>query len=168
MNIMVCVKQVPDNAVVPKLDPSTGKVMTQGVETMVSPFDLNAIEAGLTLVSEHGGEVSVITAGDDSCKTALRIGLSMGAEKAYLVCDSALEDSDTWATSYTLAASRPSTMTPVRLPPALQSSWASPRSPTSMKSERLPPVPSPSSGSAPPVRKWLPPPCLWCSPARSL
>ena len=77
--------------------------MTQGVETMVSPFDLNAIEAGLTLVSEHGGEVSVITAGDDSCKTALRIGLSMGAEKAYLVCDSALEDSDTWATSYTLA-----------------------------------------------------------------
>ncbi|MCI9268464.1 MAG: electron transfer flavoprotein subunit beta/FixA family protein [Lawsonibacter sp.] len=103
MNIMVCVKQVPDNAVVPKLDPSTGKVMTQGVETMVSPFDLNAIEAGLTLVSEHGGEVSVITAGDDSCKTALRIGLSMGAEKAYLVCDSALEDSDTWATSYTLA-----------------------------------------------------------------
>ena len=44
MNIMVCVKQVPDNAVVPKLDPSTGKVMTQGVETMVSPFDLNAIE----------------------------------------------------------------------------------------------------------------------------
>ena len=65
MNIMVCVKQVPDNAVVPKLDPSTGKVMTQGVETMVSPFDLNAIEAGLTLASEHGGEVSVITAGDD-------------------------------------------------------------------------------------------------------
>ena len=39
MNILVCVKQVPDNAVVPTLDPATNRVVTQGVETMVSPFD---------------------------------------------------------------------------------------------------------------------------------
>lgn len=45
MNILVCVKQVPDNAVVPTLDPATNRVVTQGVETMVSPFDLNAVEA---------------------------------------------------------------------------------------------------------------------------
>lgn len=103
MNIMVCIKQVPDNAVVPKLDPATNHVVKEGVETMVSPFDLNAVEAGLKLAEAHGGEVSVITLGDDSCKTSLRIGLAMGAEHAYLVSDPALEDSDTWATAYTLA-----------------------------------------------------------------
>lgn len=103
MNVLVCMKQVPDNAVVPKLDPTTDRVIKEGVETMVSPFDLNALEAGLKLTEEHGGEVSLLTVGDDSCKTALRIGLSMGAAHAYLVNDPALEESDTWATSYTLA-----------------------------------------------------------------
>ena len=103
MNVLVCIKQVPDNAVVPKLDAATNRVVKDGVETMVSPFDLNAVEAGLKLVEEHGGEVSVLSVGDDSCKTTLRIGLSMGAAKAYLVNDPALEDSATWATSYTLA-----------------------------------------------------------------
>lgn len=102
MNVLVCIKQVLDNAVVPKLGPD-GKVVKEGVETMVSPFDLNAVEAALKLTEEHGGEVSVLTVGDESCKTALRIALSMGAAKAYLVSDPALEDSDGWATSYTLA-----------------------------------------------------------------
>ena len=103
MNVLVCIKQVPDNAVVPKLDPATGKVVTAGVETMVSPFDLNAVEAGLKLVEEKGGEVTVITLGDESCKTSLRIALSMGAAKAYLVSDAAFEDSDPNATAYALA-----------------------------------------------------------------
>ena len=103
MNIMVCMKQVPDNAVVPKLDPATNRVVKEGVETMVSPFDLNAVEAGLKLAEEHGGEVSVITMGDESCKTSLRVGLSMGAAHAYLVSDPALEESDGCATSYALA-----------------------------------------------------------------
>lgn len=103
MNILVCIKQVPDNAVVPKLDPATGRVVREGVETMVSPFDLNAVEAGLKLAEEKGGEVTVLTMGDDSCKISLRIALSMGAAHAYLVSDPALADSDGWATAYTLA-----------------------------------------------------------------
>lgn len=102
MNILVCVKQVPDNAVLPKLD-SAGHVVTDGVETMISPFDQNAVEAALKLVEAHGGEVSVITLGDEACKSVLKIGLAMGAEKAYLVNDPALEGSDPWATSYALA-----------------------------------------------------------------
>ena len=43
MNVLVCIKQVPDNAVVPKLDAATNRVVKEGVETMVSPFDLNAV-----------------------------------------------------------------------------------------------------------------------------
>lgn len=103
MNILVCIKQVPDNAVVPKLDSDGSRVVTEGIETMVSPFDLNALEAALKLTEEHGGEVSVMTVGDESCKTSLRIGLSMGAAKAYLVSDPAFEGSDANATAYILA-----------------------------------------------------------------
>jgi len=103
MNIMVCIKQVPDNAVTPKLDPVTHRVVKEGVEMMVSPFDQNAMEAALRLAETYGGEVSVITMGDESSKGALKLGLAMGAERAYLVCDPALEGSDSWATSYVLA-----------------------------------------------------------------
>ena len=103
MNVLVCIKQVPDNSVVPKLDPKTNRVVTEGVELMESPFDLNAVEAGLKLVEEHGGEVSVLTMGSESSKTSLRYGLSMGAAKAYLLKDPAFEESDSWGTSYGLA-----------------------------------------------------------------
>ena len=70
MNVLVCIKQVPDNSVVPKLDPNTNRVVTEGVELMESPFDLNAVEAGLKLVEENGGEVSVLTLGGESAKTS--------------------------------------------------------------------------------------------------
>ena len=103
MNVLVCIKQVPDNSVVPKLDPNTNRVVTEGVELMESPFDLNAVEAGLKLVEESGGEVSVLTLGGESAKTSLRYGLSMGAAKAYLLKDPAFEESDSWGTSYGLA-----------------------------------------------------------------
>lgn len=103
MNVLVCIKQVLDNAVVPKLDPATGRVIREGVETMMSPFDSNAVEAGLKLTEEFGGEVSVLSIGDESCKTTLRLALAMGASNAYLVSDPALEESDGWATSYALA-----------------------------------------------------------------
>ena len=103
MNVLVCIKQVPDNSVVPKLDPATNRVVKEGVELMESPFDLNAVEAALKLVEANGGEVSVLTLGGDASKTSLRYGLSMGAAKAYLVKDPAFDESDTWATSYGLA-----------------------------------------------------------------
>ena len=102
MKILVCVKQVQDNAVLPKLD-AAGKVIKEGVETMVSPFDLNAVEAALKIAEENGGEVSVITVGDDSTKPAIRYGLAMGAAQAYLVNDPALEDGDAFSTGYALA-----------------------------------------------------------------
>lgn len=103
MNILVCLKQVPDNAVVPTLDPATSRVRTEGIEPMVSPFDLNALEAALKIIEEKGGEVTVITMGGEECKSSLKIGLAMGAEQAYLVNDPAFADSDTFATSYILS-----------------------------------------------------------------
>ena len=55
MNVLVCIKQVPDNSVVPKLDPNTNRVVTEGVELMERPVDLTAVEAGLQLVEENPG-----------------------------------------------------------------------------------------------------------------
>lgn len=103
MNILVCIKQVPDNAVAPTLDAATNRVRTEGIEPMVSPFDLNALEAALKIMEEKGGEVSVITMGDEASNNSLKIGLAMGAEKAYLVSDPAFSDSDTLATAYVLS-----------------------------------------------------------------
>lgn len=103
MNIMVCVKQVPDNAVAPKLNAQGSAVVKEGVEMMISPFDQNAIEAALQLTEAHGGEVSVITMGDENAKGVLKTGLAMGAQSAYLVSDPGFEGSDAWATSYILA-----------------------------------------------------------------
>lgn len=103
MNILVCIKQVPDNAVAPTLDAATNRVRTEGIEPMVSPFDLNALEAALKIMEEKGGEVSVITMGDEASNNSLKIGLAMGAEKAYLVSDPAFSDSDTLATAYILS-----------------------------------------------------------------
>ena len=102
MNIMVCIKQVPDNASVPQLDPA-GKVVMKGIELMESPFDLNALEAALQLTEANGGEVSVISVGDEDSLVALRKGLAMGAAHAYLVNDPALADGDSFSTSYALA-----------------------------------------------------------------
>ena len=155
MNILVCMKQVQDNAVAPKLDPATGRVVTQGVETMVSPFDLNALEAGLKLAEEHGGEVSVLAMGDEESKITLRIGSSMGAGKAYLAERSGtkilirgplplthwprrFQPSEPLTSS--CAENKPSTMMRVRWARALPSSWASRRSPTSTRFGRPPPT----------------------------
>lgn len=103
MNIMVCIKQVLDNATVPKLNPATGQIVTEGVETMVSPFDLNALEGALRLAEAHGGEVSVITVGDENCKPSLRLGLAMGAAHAYLVTPPADQVQDSWSAAYLLS-----------------------------------------------------------------
>ncbi len=104
MNIMVCIKKVLDNAIVPKVDEEKKSVVNTDEETMVSPFDQNAIEAALQLVEKNGGEVSVISVGDESSKSALKIGLAMGAEHAYLVHDEKIEgDPDAHRTAYLLA-----------------------------------------------------------------
>ncbi|MDO5040470.1 MAG: electron transfer flavoprotein subunit beta/FixA family protein [Peptoniphilus sp.] len=104
MKIMVCIKKVLDNAIVPKVDEEKKSVVNANEETMVSPFDQHAIEAALQLVEKNGGEVSVISLGDESSKSALKIGLAMGAEHAYLVHDEKIEgDPDAHNTAYLLA-----------------------------------------------------------------
>jgi len=102
MNILVCIKQVP-NAKNIKIDPETHTLIRQGVEAMVNPFDLYAVEAGLSLKDEHGGQVTALTMGPPQAEDALREVVSLGVDKAALLSDRAFAGADTWATSYALA-----------------------------------------------------------------
>ena len=103
MDILVCVKQVPDTTEV-KIDPTTNTLIRQGVPSIVNPFDKNAVEAALQLKEKHGGTVTVISMGPPQAKDALKECVAMGADEAYLVSDRAFGGADTLATSYTLAA----------------------------------------------------------------
>lgn len=102
MNIIVCIKQVPDTTEV-KIDPVTNTLVRDGVPSIINPFDENAIEAALQLVEKHGGKVTVITMGPPQATQALKDALAMGADEAVLICDRAFAGSDTLATSYALA-----------------------------------------------------------------
>jgi len=103
VEIVVCIKQVPDTTEV-KIDPVTNTLIRQGVPSIVNPFDKNALEAALQLRDSYGGKVTVLTMGPPQAKDALKECLSIGADDAILVSDRAFGGSDTLATSYTLKA----------------------------------------------------------------
>jgi len=102
VNIIVCIKQVPDTAEI-KINPETNTLMREGVPSIINPFDLNAIEAALQIRDTSDGKVTVLTMGPPQAETSLREAISMGADEAVLLSDKAFAGSDTWATSYTLA-----------------------------------------------------------------
>ena len=102
MNIVVCIKQVPDTTNV-RINPETKTLMREGVESIINPFDCYALEEGVRLKERHGGKVTVVTMGPPQAETALREAVSLGADEAILVSDRAFAGSDTLATSYALA-----------------------------------------------------------------
>ena len=103
MRIIVPIKQVPETNAV-KMDETTGTMIREGVEAIVNPLDLYAIELAIRLREQHGGEVTTLSMGPPSAEKALRETISMGCDSAVLVSDKAFAGSDTWATSYVLAA----------------------------------------------------------------
>ncbi len=102
MHFVVCIKQVPDTHDV-KINPETNTLMREGVESIINPFDMYAIEEALRLRERLGGTVTALTMGPPQAETALREALAMGVNQAILVSDRAFAGSDTWATSYTLS-----------------------------------------------------------------
>lgn len=103
MNIVVCIKQVPDTNEV-KLDPKTGTLIREGVPSIINPDDKAGLEAALRLKDSIGAKVSVISMGPPQADVALREALAMGADEAILITDRAFGGADTWATSSTLAS----------------------------------------------------------------
>ncbi|MFA4842293.1 MAG: electron transfer flavoprotein subunit beta/FixA family protein [Candidatus Omnitrophota bacterium] len=102
MNIIVCIKQVPETTEV-RINPETNTLIREGIKSIINPFDMYAIEEALRLKEKFGGKATVITMGPQQAEVALREAISMGIDEGILVCDRAFAGSDTWATSYTLA-----------------------------------------------------------------
>ncbi|MCL2524328.1 MAG: electron transfer flavoprotein subunit beta/FixA family protein [Betaproteobacteria bacterium] len=103
MNIVVCIKQVPDSTHI-RVHPVTNTIMRQGVPAIINPYDLFAIEEALRIRDVHGGKVTVITMGPPPAAAALRKALAYGCDEAVLITDKLFSGADTLATSYVLAS----------------------------------------------------------------
>ena len=88
MKILVFVKQVPDTDDV-KLDPKTGNLKRDGVQTTINPLDANAVETAVQLKEKYGATVVAVSMGPPQAEIMLREALAMGADEAYLMTDRA-------------------------------------------------------------------------------
>ena len=103
MNILVCVKQVPDTTEI-KIDPVTNTLIRAGVPSIVNPFDAYALEVAARIKDvTPDSKIVVLSMGPEQAKDALKECLAVGGDKAYLVSDRAFSGSDTLATSYILS-----------------------------------------------------------------
>jgi electron transfer flavoprotein beta subunit len=103
MNVIVCLKQVPDTNEV-KINNETGTLIRDGVPSIINPDDRNALEEALRIKDKNDAKVIVVSMGPPQAKTALKEALAMGADEAILVSDRAFGGSDTWATATILSA----------------------------------------------------------------
>lgn len=104
MKIVVCVKQVPNTNEI-KINPETGTLIRDGVESILNHDDANALEQALQIKDKDPDTtVTVITMGPPQAKEMLQECIAMGADEAILLSDRALGGSDTWATSNAIAA----------------------------------------------------------------
>ena len=103
MNIVVCVKQVPDTWAEKKLDPTDKTLDRASVDGVMNEIDEYAVEEALRLKEAHGGEVTILTMGPAKAVETIRKALSMGADKAVHLSDDALHGTCAVQTSYALA-----------------------------------------------------------------
>ncbi|MQA86252.1 MAG: electron transfer flavoprotein subunit beta [Streptosporangiales bacterium] len=103
MNIVVCVKQVPDTWAERKLRSEDKTLDRESVDGVINELDEYAIEESLRIKEAHDGEVTVLTMGPEKAAESIRKALSMGADKAVHLVDDALHGSDVLQTSYAMA-----------------------------------------------------------------
>ena len=102
MNILVCIKQVPDTTEI-KIDPVTNTLIRAGVPSIVNPFDAYALEIAARIKDvTPETKIILLSMGPKQAEAALKECLAVGGDKAYLVSDRAFGGADTLATSYTL------------------------------------------------------------------
>jgi electron transfer flavoprotein beta subunit len=104
MNVIVCVKQIPDPALPGALDPAT-KTLKRDGKLILDESDSYGVEMALQLVDKAGGgEVGLVSVAPNNETSGLRTALAMGAAKAVLVSDPELQGSDALTTAKVLAA----------------------------------------------------------------
>jgi electron transfer flavoprotein alpha/beta subunit len=102
MNMLVCLKQVPDTQQV-KIDPEKGTLIRKGVPAITNPFDESALEFALEIKDKLGGCITVLTMGIPDSECMLRDAMAIGADCGILLTDAGFAGADTLATSYTLS-----------------------------------------------------------------
>ncbi len=102
MNIFVMMKRTFDTE--EKISISGGRVDESGAEFIINPYDEYAIEEAIVLRDEHGGEVTVVTVGEEEAEKELRTALAMGADKAVLIDSEEVDELDQYTTATLLAA----------------------------------------------------------------
>ncbi|GKX29591.1 electron transfer flavoprotein subunit beta [Vallitalea longa] len=104
MKIVVCIKQVPNTNEV-RINNETGTLIRDGVESIINPDDLNALEEAIKIKeARQDVHITVITMGPAQADSALREALAMGADEAILISDRVFAGSDTWATATVLSS----------------------------------------------------------------
>ena len=103
MNIVVCVKQVPDTGMERKLKPDDSTLDRESVDGLINELDEYAIEEALLVAEAHGGEVTILSMGPQKAAESIRKALSMGCDQAVHVLDDSLAGSDALATSQVIA-----------------------------------------------------------------
>ena len=102
MNIVVCIKQVPDTTEI-KINPVTGTLIRDGVPSIINPDDKAGLELALRMKDQFGAHITVITMGPPQADNALREALAMGVDDAIHLTDRKFAGADTLATSHALA-----------------------------------------------------------------
>ncbi len=101
MNILVCIKQVPDTKII-KVNPKTNTLDRSSAPAILNPYDAHAVEEAVRLREKHGGKVTVLSMGPPQAKMAIRKCVEIGADEGYLISDKKFAGADTLATSYAL------------------------------------------------------------------
>lgn len=104
MNIICCLKQVPDTEAQIKIASDGKSIVTDDIKWVMNPYDEYGVEEALRLKEKFGGEVTVVGLGPKRVTESIRTALAMGADKGVLISDDALEGSDSLATAKALAA----------------------------------------------------------------
>lgn len=102
MNIVVCIKQVPGTSKV-EVDPVTGVLKRDGIDTKMNPYDLYALETAIRLKEKLGGTIKVITMGPPQAKEVIMEAYAMGADEGTIISDRKFAGADVLATSYTIS-----------------------------------------------------------------
>ena len=107
MEILICVKQVPDDSVDIHLDPGTGQPDLSKAEPQGSAFDTYAQEMAVRYIEENGGTVTVASFGDEESVKTLKNCLAVGAKHAYLISNAGAENADANVIASAIAAAIP-------------------------------------------------------------
>lgn len=102
MEIIVCIKQVPGTTEV-EVDPETGVLKREGIDSKMNPYDLYAVETALRIKAENGAKVSVFSMGPPQAAEIIQEAYMMGADEGALISDRKFAGADVLATSYTLS-----------------------------------------------------------------